>query len=117
MWLPAAAGGEEDITSAPPHTGDVKGGGKKLGITSVENTRAELWPERVRIHRGSAPSASHMEKQEREKQQDTIAIMIQSTGTHSARQREIRNYKPHFQLHRTTALREDQARGSTQLNC
>lgn len=24
MWLPVAAGGEKEITSSPPHTGDAK---------------------------------------------------------------------------------------------
>lgn len=40
MWLPVAAG-EKEITSAPPHTGDSKGGGKK-GITSVKMLQGAL---------------------------------------------------------------------------
>lgn len=38
MWLPDTAGGEREISSAPLHTSDVKGGGERLGMTSVKNT-------------------------------------------------------------------------------
>lgn len=66
MWLPVAAGGKKEITSAPPHAGDAKGGGKK-GITSVKILQGALDRE---------DSASHMKKQEREPAKSTIAMVI-----------------------------------------
>lgn len=84
MWLPVAAGGEKEITSAPPHTGDSKGGGKK-GLHQLKYCK-ELWTER--IHRGSVLSASHRKEQEREPAKSHHCYGDLKRWTHSARRRD-----------------------------
>lgn len=99
LWLPVVAGGEKEITSAPPHTGDSKGGGKKKGLHQLKCCK-ELWTER--IHRGLVLSASHRKKQETEPAKNHHCYGDLKHWMHSARRRDKRNYKPHFQLHRTS---------------
>lgn len=85
MWLPVAAGGEKEIKSALPNTGDSKGGGKK-GLHQLKHCK-ELWTERT--HRSSVLSTSHRKKQEREPAKTTIAMVIYSIG-HTQQGEEIK---------------------------
>lgn len=73
MWLPVAAGGEKEITSAPPHTGDSKGGGKK-GITSVQMLQGAL--DREDTQGLGAFSLTQEETGERTSKKTTIAMVI-----------------------------------------
>lgn len=72
MWLPVAAGGEKEITSAPPRTGDSKGGGKK-GITSVKILQGALDREDTQ-----GPGACSLTQEEtgQNQQNPTIAMVI-----------------------------------------
>lgn len=89
---------EKEITSAPPHTGDAKGGGKK-GITSVKILQGAL--DRKDIQGLGAFSLTHEETGERTSKKHNCYGDLKH-WTHSARRRDKRNYKPHFQLHRTS---------------
>lgn len=84
MWLPVAAGGEKEIKSAPPNTGDSKGGGRK-GLHQLKHCK-ELWTEDTQGL--GAFSLTQEETGERTSKKTTIAMVIYSIG--NTQQEEIK---------------------------
>lgn len=84
MWLPVAAEGEKEIKSAPPNTGDSKGGGRK-GLHQLKHCK-ELWTEDTQGL--GAFSLTQEETGERTSKKTTIAMVIYSIG--NTQQEEIK---------------------------
>lgn len=84
MWLPVAAGGEKEIKSVPPNTGDSKGGGRK-GLHQLKYCK-ELWTEDTQGL--GAFSLTQEETGERTSKKTTIAMVIYSIG--NTQQEEIK---------------------------